>query len=951
MLVTSTLATRGNVMRIPQILCLLLVFAVGKVQAERIDFFASDENGKRLEVLEAGSSLQMQASGLKPNTIYEVRMAIDEYPESRNELVSFSRVSTNSEGQIPGFILWYQSGVIGCSWRNKNELEQAYTFRSFEEAMEVLPGKTIVTTLHEVESDRYGKTDPMKLEVSKSIMDMKLPIDKSRSPLLFVSNEEGCLLNSRESQTEEVFVSGINFKPHEKLSISIVQNQREWHLNDRVNDITGESRARAAETVEVDSSGRFTVHAWKAGLQQRGVFDVIAQRDDRRVEWDRLDANDVVSYGKDTGFVLYLYYPPGGPYMDIAGRKLTRGFPYFEFADSFADKNDDVWGAVDPTYVPAGHAGGNYAAYYIVEHRNVPGWNPGMGGATNLVDMSGGIEIMRVKSGCINGTDTIIWHAPLNQGEYDVVVDFGSTVAMTAADYTTDWNYNSAMDFLDGGTQVGFVVADDPYDLGSIPIGRMEYSYDDYFASIGGANNVDLRAVVRYPATASGNNTPVAAGQHPIFFIQHGNHRSCEVGGHTHASCPNRTENHKGYMRLLDILASHGIIAVSIDAYDLTGWVPQWIPERGQLILKHIELWSHMNNNATYVGYPDPAGGSFINHVNMNKISVSGHSRGGEASVSAFVQNAAFNITSVSSIAPTDRVNPASPLYTLADVPYFVILPAADGDVSTLHGARLYDRAGSTIANAMVKSGIHTYGANHNFFNTIWASHGDDSWAGRPEYIQPATQQKLGEAYLAAFTRLHLNNESVYQDMMRGNLVFPSTAGINNYHFHHEKQHLSLENGNDNTSASVSVVKSSVAGPSVHTSQALKVGWNASGDEISYNIPPAQRDVSGFEVLSLRVAQTNSAVNPAVGNQEFKVELTGGGHTKATFVTNFDDIPKPYNRPGADHNVMTTVRIPLHSFIMNNSNVDLTNIDTVRIKFTHPITSGEIYVDDIEFSR
>jgi hypothetical protein len=30
-------------------------------------------------------------------------------------------------------------------------------------------------------------------------------------------------------------------------------------------------------------------------------------------------------------------------------------------------------------------------------------------------------------------------------------------------------------------------------------------------------------------------------------------------------------------MGLLDRLASHGIIAVSIDAYDLTGYVPQLI--------------------------------------------------------------------------------------------------------------------------------------------------------------------------------------------------------------------------------------------------------------------------------------------------------------------------------------------------------------------------------------
>ncbi len=70
------------------------------------------------------------------------------------------------------------------------------------------------------------------------------------------------------------------------------------------------------------------------------------------------------------------------------------------------------------------------------------------------------------------------------------------------------------------------------------------------------------------------------------------------------------------------MLASHGIIAVSIDAYDLTGpncMISGWIKERGDLILKHLELWSHMNNATTYPSYTDYFSGLFTNHVDMNK--------------------------------------------------------------------------------------------------------------------------------------------------------------------------------------------------------------------------------------------------------------------------------------------------------------------------------------------
>ncbi|HYL12531.1 MAG TPA: hypothetical protein VEV41_05830, partial [Terriglobales bacterium] len=68
-------------------------------------------------------------------------------------------------------------------------------------------------------------------------------------------------------------------------------------------------------------------------------------------------------------------------------------------------------------------------------------------------------------------------------------------------------------------------------------------------------------------------STPVAAGSHPLFVIEHGNHRSRNTAGFdgnpsydaVHTGCPDRTQNHMGYMGLLDRLASDGIIAVSID--------------------------------------------------------------------------------------------------------------------------------------------------------------------------------------------------------------------------------------------------------------------------------------------------------------------------------------------------------------------------------------------------
>lgn len=917
---------------------------------------AVDGGGRPVRQLESGSTLFVSAQNLAPNSHYQVRLALGEQPAgSLENAAGFAIVGTDPRGTIAPFILWYESGVIGCAKRPPIEADpERLRFRSFDDAERFLAGRTLTVSIHPVDREQLlTRRAISEIQVDKPAVVFRLPIAPRRSPMVYPSDRNGCLMNALQVRDEDdLYVSGRNFAPGTDLDLSIVPNQRAWHVGDAINDVSGASSAGAPERVTVDASGRFTVRAWERVNQRRGAFDVVAH--DRSQPGELISPRDVISFGSETGLILYLLYPPGGSTMDIAGRPLPHS-PYFEFADSFADTSDPVWGAVDPTYVPAGHTGGTWAAYYVVDHRSVAGWDPGMGGATNLVDVSGGFEVHPVKSGCVNGTDVPIWNPPLTPGPYDVVVDFGSTVATTAVQFMTDSNYDSVLDFLDGANQIGFIVATDPYTLGSHFIGQDEYSVDDFFPTLGSRTNVDLRAVVRYPATAAGASMPVEAGLHPIFVIEHGNHSSCREAGFdwnasydaVHTGCPTRVENHKGYMGLLDRLASQGVIAVSIDAYDLTGHVPQLNAERSDLILKHLELWSHMHDHSTFASYPDLLGNRFVGHVDLSKISVSGHSRGGEASVGAYIRNlGVFNIGSVSSIAPVDGVG-----HVLPNVPYFVIIPAADGDVADLGGQRIYDRAG-TATNVTTKNAINVYGASHNFFNTVWAADGDDGSAGRADFIPAADQQRLGEAWLAAFARVHLTGETVYDDMLRGKLDFPSFAGRKIYPERHESNFRVLENGG-NSGTAVAPASVAVASPPRHQTSAVKVTWSPGAGTLTYTVPIGQRDVTVFEVLSFRVAQTNAATNPA-GSQEFRVELVGGGQTRATYTGQFGDIPHPYHHVSwmgtFDEALMTTLRVPLHSFIMNQSGVTLNNIDTVRFRFD-AVSQGEVYVDDVEFSR
>lgn len=953
--------------------------------------FLVDQGGRTVETVEIGASLRAGATGLSPGVAYDFELRLD------GVMVSFARLTADSGGRIAPFHLLFHSGVVGCSLRDETADRSAGLFyRSFDEAAEALEGRSMTIAVSEarVPVSRLS-FKPVLAETAEALRDRVpalfergLPVVNRKSPMVFPSTGSGCLLNSAEANSQAMFVSGRNFTPGETVELHIVPNQREWRVNDVFRDVTGERGAPAPVRVRADANGRFTARVWEREDQRRGAYDIVARRDfaldpDReRPLFERLRATDIISYGSDTAYILFLRYPPGGPLMDIAGRKLI-GSPYFEFADSFAETADDVWGAVDPTYVPTGHPGGHYGAYYVVNHKSVLGW----AADNNLSDISGGPEIVPVKAGCINGTDVPIWVGTKALGNYDVVVNFGSTPAETAPDYMEDNQYNDTQDFLDGADQIGFRVARDPVTPGSFAVGRTSYDFPDLFSTLGTASDVDLRAEVRYPGVSAGTDVTVAAGTHPLFVILHGNHRVCRISA-THATCPlaERVPNHRGYDDLLDILASQGVIAVSIDGYDVTA-TPSWhIIERGELILKHLEFWSHLNNSTTYPTYSDPFSGRFTGKVDMSRISVSGHSRGGEASVEAFVQNKArppadqFSITSVSSIAPVDFLNRIHDT-----VPYFVILAAGDGDVSTLHGVRIYDRAGDT-ADSTLKSSIYVYGANHNFFNSVWTAdypdnqtfswptscqtgvdadsnslnENDDYWrlvlgcslsqngSSRADYMPPADQIRIGNTYLAAFTRSDLLGQDVYEDMLRGRLTFPSTAGFKIHHTRHENNHNKIESGSGAGSAT-GLTPTSLSGPSVHVTQALEINWSSAGTYV-YTLPAGSRDASSFEVLSFRVAQTFSSANPSGGDQEFKVELTGGGNLRLVYTGRFDRIPPPYVRPDLQQMVMTTVRIPLHSFIMNRSNVDLADVTTVTFRFDSPMT-GEIIIDDVEFSR
>jgi hypothetical protein len=95
---------------------------------------------------------------------------------------------------------------------------------------------------------------------------------------------------------------------------------------------------------------------------------------------------------------------------------------------------------------------------------------------------------------------------------------------------------------------------------------------------------------------------------------------------------------------------------------------------------------------------------------------------------------------------------------------------------------------------------------------------------GRNDYVAATNQQKIGEAYSVAFLRSQLLMRC-HEDMLRGRMTFPSTAGYKIYGFRHEKSFLKLDDGTAAGAVS-GATQSVVANPSRHQTQAIKLDWS-----------------------------------------------------------------------------------------------------------------------------
>jgi hypothetical protein len=253
--------------------------------------------------------------------------------------------------------------------------------------------------------------------------------------------------------------------------------------------------------------------------------------------------------------------------------------------------------------------------------------------------------------------------------------------------------------------------------------------------------------------------------------------------------------SHRGFDYLLEELASHGIFAISISPHEIQGHNELWnFLARAELILQFIDKLEDWNENGR-----DPFGpskgqqqdGIFHHQLDLHKILLVGHSRGGEAVLAAqeLKKDRGENnssIVAIVAIAPTRMSGDSliTPNYEASD-PYYLLLGARDNDIVSLSGLATYQLADNTNAT---KNKAIVYGANHNYFNTEWAKIFDEA-AGVSDpalIMDPAEQQAITLTTVTAFSRWHLQNEQKYREMFTGRYKHDRIYWA--YHTHLSKQ-------------------------------------------------------------------------------------------------------------------------------------------------------------------
>ncbi|WP_181312075.1 alpha/beta hydrolase [Nocardioides campestrisoli] len=265
-------------------------------------------------------------------------------------------------------------------------------------------------------------------------------------------------------------------------------------------------------------------------------------------------------------------------------------------------------------------------------------------------------------------------------------------------------------------TKLGTVPLHEPDSSGAAPQARTARAAED----------MEIRGSLYYPADRTAPS--------PVLVLVHGNHGSCDAGQDTAAmSCAEFKRNEAGYAYLGENLATWGYTTFSVSMDQLMmrqdNAKGKGMHQRRRLIAASLDALARANEpGGLPVSPTSTLGDTLVGKLDMTRIGLMGHSRGGDA-VTSFIDynrqrtdGPRYPLRGVIALAPVDYERKA-PYGT----PFMSILPWCDGDVSNLQGARFFERGQYVNGDdPFPRIQSSQLGANHNWYNTVWAADGQD---------------------------------------------------------------------------------------------------------------------------------------------------------------------------------------------------------------------------------
>jgi hypothetical protein len=457
---------------------------------------------------------------------------------------------------------------------------------------------------------------------------------------------------------------------------------------------------------------------------------------------------------------------------------------------------------------------------------------------------------------------------------------------------------------------------------------------------------------------------PRGRGPFPLAVFAHGNHN------------PNENST-PGYLYLCRLLASHGVIAATIDVNFLNGFNFGENDGRAIVHLEHLRQFRTWNNTAAH-----PLHGK----VDLNRILIVGHSRGGEAvghgsffnrqpSVGGVLLDGSaglgpyrFGITAALAIAPTDRqfTPPTGP--TVVPDSYVIIHGSKDSDVSTFEGYHTYERAHAvdlanpTVSDGKFKAMLWVHKANHNQFNSVWAPETPPGVAmPRPD------QEQIAMVHIGAVAQAVLLDRKEYFAVLHDHAAAgpwepPSTELVSQYQdarrifVQHNQEALappvvSLPVQGTVAADGVAAARqlTALVGGAPTSTITLRLAWNALGSRLLLQVDPSTLPAERYRVLSLRVGQSTEPPNALNRDMDLSLEVSSGSKTVSIPASSLHRLLYPDAPPfGPAKIVMQSLRLPVDRLL--EFGVDPSDLRSIALVFDRR-PAGVVYAGDLQFSN